>query len=187
VAAEDKVALLTGGSGSIGAEIVRQLLDLGAATVRVFSNDEDGQFKDPGATAERLRDGWFHTRDVGYLDDQGFLHLTGRETNLINIGNEKVSPEEVERVLLDLPGVREAAVYGAPDALLGESVHARVVLEPGARLQVTQLQRHCRERFSGFKVPRRILIAESIPKTLYGKIDRRKLREEGEAPKEGRP
>jgi acyl-CoA synthetase (AMP-forming)/AMP-acid ligase II len=146
-----------------------------------------GYWRDPAATAERLRDGWFHTRDLGYLDPQGRLHLTGRETNIINIGNEKVSPEEVERVLLELPGIREAAVYGAPDALLGESVHARVVLDPEARLQVTQIQLHCRERVSGFKVPRRILVVDSLPKTLYGKIDRKKLREIAASSKEGNP
>lgn len=139
-----------------------------------------GYWRDPEATAERLKDGWFHTRDLGRVDGEGLLHLAGRQTNIINIGNEKVSPEEVERILLEVPGVREAAVYGAPDALLGETVHARVVLEKGADVPLLTLQRHCREKVSGFKVPRKILVADSIPKTLYGKIDRSKLRQ-GEA------
>ncbi len=136
-----------------------------------------GYWRDPESTAERLVDGRFHTRDLGYLDAEGLLHLTGRATSIINIGNEKVSPEEVEKVLAGVEGVREAAVYGAPDPMLGESVHALVVLEPGARVQVTDLQRHCRRVVSGYKVPRRIDIVATLPRTLYGKIDRTRLTE----------
>jgi len=134
-----------------------------------------GYWKDPAATSERLKDGWFHTRDLGFVDGDGLLHLTGRQNTLINIGNEKVAPEEVEKVLLQIPGVEDAAVYGASDPLLGESVRAQVVLAPEARIEVADLQRHCRKKLSSYKLPRRILVTNGIPRTLYGKIDRKKL------------
>jgi acyl-CoA synthetase (AMP-forming)/AMP-acid ligase II len=141
-------------------------------------------WKDPEATGARIRDGWFHTQDLGYLDAQGLLHLTGRKSAIINVGNEKVSPEEVEKVLLELPEVREVVVYGASDPLLGESVQAQVVLEPGHRIQLPDLQRHCRKRVSGYKVPRRIQIVETLQKTHYGKVDRKALRGEDGEPDE---
>ncbi|MFQ5719335.1 MAG: AMP-binding protein [Acidobacteriota bacterium] len=134
-----------------------------------------GYWRDEAATAERLVDGVFRTRDLGHLDDAGRLHLVGRESNIINIGNEKVSPEEVEKVLLTTPGVAKAAVYGVPDALLGESVSALVVADDGASIDATAVQRHCRGRISGYKIPRRIHFVESLPETMYGKIDRMQL------------
>jgi acyl-CoA synthetase (AMP-forming)/AMP-acid ligase II len=137
-----------------------------------------GYWKDPAATAERLVDGWFHTRDLGYLDDAGRLFLTGRQSTIINIGNEKVSPEEVEMVLAEMPGIVDAAVYGVADPLLGESVHALVVLDSATRVQVADVQRHCRDRISGYKIPRRINVVDAVPRTLYGKIDRARLREQ---------
>jgi acyl-CoA synthetase (AMP-forming)/AMP-acid ligase II len=136
-----------------------------------------GYWRDAETTRERLRDGWFHTRDLGYADPRGRLYLTGRQSTIINIGNEKVSPEEVEKVLLEFAGVTDAAVYGRPDRLLGESVEAQLVLDAGAQTLLGDIQRHCRERISGYKVPRRFVTVNAIPRTLYGKIDRARLRE----------
>ena len=136
-----------------------------------------GYWRDAGATGERLASGWFHTRDLGYLDEDGRLHLVGRESTLINVGNEKVSPEEVEKVLMAASGVDKAAVYGVPDPLLGESVRALVVAAPGASLGATDVQTHCRGKISGYKIPRRVRFVESLPETLYGKIDRKRLHE----------
>ena len=134
-------------------------------------------WKDDRGTASRIRNGWFHTRDLGCFDDSGLLHLTGRQSNIINVGNEKVSPEEVEKVLFEMPAIQDAAVYGMPDPLLGETVEAKVVSLAGSTVVVGDLQRHCREKLSHYKIPKRILIVDKIPRTLYGKLDRRLIRE----------
>lgn len=151
--------------GEIGEVVIR-----GTSLMRAYWRDE-------ATTAERLRDGWFHTRDLGYVDAMGRLHLTGRQSTIINVGNEKVSPEEVEKVLLEFPGVVDAAVYGRPDRLLGEAVEAQLVLDDSARTLLSDIQRHCRDRISGYKVPRRFVTVNAIPRTLYGKIDRARLRD----------
>lgn len=137
-----------------------------------------GYWRDGESTRERLReDGWFRTRDLGYHDPEANLHLTGRRSSIINIGNEKVSPEEVEKALAEVEGVVEAGVYGVADALLGEAVHAQVVFAEGATVQAQDLQRHCRRKVSGYKVPRRIHVVSELPKTHYGKVDRARLRD----------
>jgi long-chain acyl-CoA synthetase len=137
-----------------------------------------GFWQDPEATATRIRNGWLHTGDLGYIDDQGRLVLTGRQSNVINVGNEKVSPEDVERVLLEVPGVAEAGVYGVDDPMTGESVRAKVVLEESVDVSVAELQHHCRRMLSAYKVPREIGIVDNLPRTLYGKLDRRRLKEQ---------
>ncbi|MFD2235487.1 class I adenylate-forming enzyme family protein [Phaeospirillum tilakii] len=136
-------------------------------------------WKDPAGTNDRLRAGWLHTRDMGYVDSTGLLFLTGRANTLINVGNQKVSPEEVEQVLSGAPGVVEAAVYGVADPVTGEAVAALVVVE-GA-FDVAALQRHCRGLLSSHKVPSRIEAVAGLPKTLYGKIDRKALAARGKS------
>lgn len=96
---------------------------------------------------------------------------------MINVGNEKVSPEEVERVLLEVRGVAEAGVYGIPDAVTGESVRAKIVVDRVASIDMDGILRHCRAMLSGFKVPRQISVVETLPRSLYGKMDRTKLKE----------
>jgi acyl-CoA synthetase (AMP-forming)/AMP-acid ligase II len=134
-------------------------------------------WKDPEATAARLADGWFHTKDLGFLDAEKRLHLSGRLAIVINIGNEKVSPEEVEAVIGQVEGVMDAAVFGRPDPVLGQTVHAVIVTEPGSVVDVADIQRHCRRELSGYKVPRGIEFVEDLPRTHYGKIDRMALAE----------
>ncbi len=134
-------------------------------------------WRDPESTLEKVRGGWLHTGDLGLIDADGRLVLTGRASNVINVGNEKVSPEDVERVILEVGGVAEAAVYGIPDAITGESVRAQVVLEGGAQTSSEAIIAHCRKILSGYKAPRTIQVVESLPRTLYGKLDRKKLKE----------
>lgn len=136
-----------------------------------------GYWLDPETTAKRIRNGWLHTGDLGLLDPQGNLFLTGRSSNIINTGNEKVSPEEVERALLEIPGIAEAGVYARPDTVTGESVCAKIVVEPGAEVDLLEVQRHCRLVLSAYKVPREVTTVDALPRTLYGKMDRRKLKE----------
>lgn len=133
-----------------------------------------GYWKDPGATADRMRDGWFYTRDLGYIDKDGLLYLTGRKDTIINVGNEKVSPEEVEMIITEIEGIEEAVVYGVPDPILGETVHANVKIERDSCIQTADIQRFCRNKLSSYKIPRRINFVDSIPRTLYGKIDRKR-------------
>jgi long-chain acyl-CoA synthetase len=136
-----------------------------------------GYWRDAEATTAKLRNGWLHTGDLGYLDEGNRLVLTGRASNVINVGNEKVSPEDIERVLLEVKGVAEAGVFGVADPVTGESVRAKVVVEAGAAVEPETMLQHCRLMVSGYKVPREIRIVDALPRTLYGKLDRTKLKE----------
>jgi acyl-CoA synthetase (AMP-forming)/AMP-acid ligase II len=125
-----------------------------------------GYFDDPEATQASLRDGWFHTGDLGALDGEGYLAIVGRKKELIRSGGESVSPAEVEAALRDAPGVREVAVVGIPDAQWGELVCAAVVPAPGAAPPTLEaLRAHCEGRLAGFKRPRRLELVPELPRT----------------------
>ncbi|GIL39134.1 long-chain fatty acid--CoA ligase [Rhodospirillales bacterium TMPK1] len=127
-------------------------------------------------TAAALRDGWLHTGDIGYLDDDGYLFLVDRKKDLILVGGFNVYPREVEEVLIAHDAVREVAVLGAPDARKGEAVVAFVVLAKDATATVDDLHRHCAERLVTYKVPSRIELLDAVPRTAANKTDRRALR-----------
>ena len=137
-----------------------------------------GYWGDPEATAERLRPGrwpWERVLASGDLfrsDEEGYLYFVGRRDDLIKSGGEKVVPREIEDVLHAAPGVREAAVVGIPDRLLGQAVHAHVSPQAGAELDEAALRAYCAEHLEDYKVPRRIVIHEELPRTSNGKIDR---------------
>jgi len=141
-----------------------------------------GYLNAPDATAQALRDGWLHTGDLGYVDEDGFVFLTDRQKDLIIRGGENISPREVEDALLAHPAVAEAAVVGAPDREWGEVVVAFVVPAVGLRPAVDQLQRSCRERLARFKVPHRIEVVPALPLTTVGKVDKARLREVATSP-----
>jgi len=130
----------------------------------------------PEATAASFRDGWFRTGDRGRVSTDGYLTLDGRIKELINRGGEKISPHEVEDVLLSHPQVAEAVAYAAIDEKYGEAVAAVVVAVDGT-VDVEQLAQHCHERLAGFKVPTRISVAASIPRGPTGKVQRRRIAE----------
>jgi O-succinylbenzoic acid--CoA ligase len=134
-----------------------------------------GYLHDPAATARALRDGWLHTGDVGYLDAEGGLVVLDRRDDLIVSGGENVYPAEVEAVLLEHPAVADAGVAGLPDADLGARVVAWVVAAQGTRPTLEDLQRHCRERLAGYKQPREIRCVDALPRTVSGKLQRRRL------------
>jgi acyl-CoA synthetase (AMP-forming)/AMP-acid ligase II len=152
------------GSGQVG-----EILISGTSMMRAY-------WQEGCETDNRVRNGWFHTRDLGYLDGHGLLHLTGRESTIINVGNEKVSPEEVEKILLEFSGVSDVAVFGMPDSLLGEAVAAQVAIEKGSGIRSEDIQRYCRTKLSSYKIPKEIVFVDKIPRTLYGKVDRNRLR-----------
>lgn len=151
-----------------------------------------GYWNAPEATAERLRPGrwpWervLATGDLFRQDEEGYLYFVGRRDDLIKSRGEKVVPRELEEVLHQAPGVREAAVVGVPDRLLGQAVHAYVSLEPGAQVDEAALRRHCAERLEDYKIPRRVIVCAELPKTPNGKIDRLALRESAAAEAEER-
>ena len=132
-----------------------------------------GYRNNPEANAESFIDGWFRTGDIGVIDNDGYLALTGRIKELINRGGEKISPEEIEAALLEHPAVAEAAVFGVPDLKYGEEVSAAVVLRSTAT--APELQSYCRTRLADFKVPKLIHLVSAIPKNAMGKVQRRDL------------
>jgi acyl-CoA synthetase (AMP-forming)/AMP-acid ligase II len=132
-----------------------------------------GYRNDAGANAVAFLDGWFRTGDVGTIDADGYLSLTGRIKDIINRGGEKISPQEVEAVLLAHPAVAKAAVFGVPDRKYGEEVEAAVVLR--APVSPQELQALCRLRLAAFKVPKVIHVVPALPENALGKIIRRDL------------
>ncbi|KAK9838743.1 hypothetical protein WJX74_002449 [Apatococcus lobatus] len=132
----------------------------------------------PEANKEAYAGGWFHTGDQGYMDDKGYLHLTGRIKELINRGGEKISPVEVDNALLSHPSVQEAVTFAAPDNMYGERVAAAVVLDrhpSNAAAAIADIKAQVSEPIAAFKVPEDIFICKSIPKAATGKIQRRKM------------
>jgi acyl-CoA synthetase (AMP-forming)/AMP-acid ligase II len=139
------------------------------------ANVIDGYENNPEANRQSFSDGWFRTGDLGRLDADGYLSLIGRLKELINRGGEKIPPAEIDEVLARHPAVAEAVAFAVPHPTWGEQVAAAVVLrEPVAE---KDLVRHCREHLADFKVPARIYVVDSIPRTATGKIQRRSVAE----------
>lgn len=132
----------------------------------------EGYENNPAANEESFFDGWFRTGDEGFLDEDGYLFLTGRIKEQISRGGEKISPLEVEDVLLTYPSVAEAAVFAIPDDRLGEDVGAVVVPGDGPAPTEAELRQYLRERLAAFKVPRTIVFVEQIPTGATGKLQR---------------
>ena len=125
------------------------------------------------ANAESFSNGWFRTGDQGYLDNEAYLTLVGRIKELINRGGEKISPREIDEILLTHSAVAEAVCFGIPDRVYGEEVAAAVVLSDSAT--EAELSVHCRSSLAEFKCPKTIYIVEAIPRTATGKIQRRNV------------
>jgi len=134
----------------------------------------DGYLNAPEENAAAFRNGWFRTGDLGYLDDEGYLFLTGRKKEMINKGGRKIAPAEIDAVLLSHHGVRDAMAFRIPDPALGEDIAAMVVRND-QQVSEEQLRQYCLDRLVQFKVPRRIFFVDTIPKNALGKP----LRDEG--------
>lgn len=135
-----------------------------------------GYYKQEEATTEAMRDGWFHTGDIGTLDRDGYLSIVDRKKDMILRGGFNVYPRELEEVLLSHPAVSLVAVVGVPDARLGEEVKAIVVRKPGMELSEQDLLAWCREQFASYKYPRLIEFRTELPMSATGKILKRELR-----------
>jgi acyl-CoA synthetase (AMP-forming)/AMP-acid ligase II len=143
--------------------------EIGELLVRNGGRERE-YFNDPEATATTWRDGWLHSGDLAYLDEDGFLYIVGRQKDVIIRGGNNVHATDVEAVLFEHPGVQEVAVAGVPHAVLGEDVAAWVVAVPGAELAEAELLRFCEERLSDYKRPRRVTFVAELPRNATGKV-----------------
>ena len=162
---DDDVAVMDGSGALLGPGAEGEVVVRGPT---VFS----GYLDDPEATRTALRDGWFRTGDLGSMDADGYLTLSGRMKDIINRGGEKVSPLEIDRRLLEHPQVEEALTFGVPHPRLGEDVAVAVRPRADAQVDEAELRRFLLERLTTFKVPRRIVFVDEIPKGPTGKPSR---------------
>ena len=137
-----------------------------------------GYLNNPEANAASFVDGWYRSGDLGSKDKDGYIFLRGRLKEMINRGGEKISPRDIDVVLLSNPKVLEAASFGEADKIYGEDVEAAVILRPGMQATESELQDYCRTRLSAFEVPQRIHIVANFPRTAKGSTDRHALAEQ---------
>ncbi|MCC2625544.1 MAG: long-chain fatty acid--CoA ligase [Burkholderiales bacterium] len=132
-----------------------------------------GYWNNPEASKDAFdENGWFNTKDLGYLSEQGKLFLTGRQSDMIIVSGFNVYPAEIEEVLDELPQIKEAAVIGVEDQKDGEAVIAYIVLKPGWQIDELEIKKRCREKLTNYKLPRNFIFVDELPKTLVGKIDK---------------
>ena len=134
-----------------------------------------GYYRNPTATAEAFRNGWFHTGDIGYRDSDGFYYIVDRKSDMIIRGGENIYPREIDEVLYQHPAVASAAAVGIPDDLYGEEVAAFVVLKNSTSVTAEDLITFCKERLADYKCPKTIRIVKEIPKGPTGKLLKREL------------
>ena len=136
-----------------------------------------GYYEDEEKSAEAFRDGWFHSGDLGVLDEEGYLYVVDRKKDMIKTGGENVASREVEEALYGHPAIQEAAIFGVPDPRWIEAVTAAVVVKDGEALEPADVIAYCRERLAGFKAPKHVVLVDELPKNASGKIVKRELRE----------
>ncbi len=141
-----------------------------------------GYYKNEKATAAAFRNGWFHTGDIGYSDEDGFFYIVDRKSDMIIRGGENIYPREIDEVLYQHPAVAAAATIGVPDSLYGEEVAAFVVLQEGLDCTADELISFCRQHLADFKCPKSVRIVSEIPKGPTGKLLKRELAKEFAAP-----
>jgi len=135
-----------------------------------------GYYKDPEATAEALRNGWLHTGDLAYYDEEGYIYYVDRKKDMLVRGGYNVYSVEVESVLYEHPAVKQCAVVGKPHPKLGEDVAAFIVIREGTKVTAEELMEFCKDKLADFKRPRDIRFVDSLPITAMGKIDKKELR-----------
>ena len=141
-----------------------------------------GYWRNLEATAESLRDGWFHTGDMARVDEDGFYTIAGRFKDMLISGGENVYAAEVENVFRDHPAVQEAALIGIPDDKWGEVGLMVVVLKPGQTADEAELREFCYSRLARYKAPKRVEFVDSLPYSPYGKVMKQELKERFASP-----
>ena len=136
-----------------------------------------GYYKNPEETANAIRDGWFYTGDIGYMDDEGYLFIVDRKKDMIIASGFNIYPRDIDEVLFEHPKIKEACAVGIPDPYRGETVKAFVVPKEGETLTAEEVTTFCREKLAAYKVPKIIEFMDELPKSAIGKVLRRKLRE----------
>jgi long-chain acyl-CoA synthetase len=136
-----------------------------------------GYYKRPDETAKALRDGWFYTGDIGYMDEEGYLYIVDRKKDMIIAGGYNIYPRDIDEVLFEHPKILEACAVGIPDPYRGETVKAYVVVRPGETVTEQEIIAFCRERLAAYKSPKIIEFIDELPKSTIGKILRRELRD----------
>jgi acyl-CoA synthetase (AMP-forming)/AMP-acid ligase II/acyl carrier protein len=159
------VAILDAAGNLVASPVTGEVAIRGASVTAGYANN-------PAANADAFTNGWFRTGDLGYLDQDGYLFLIGRVKEIINRGGEKISPREVDDVLLEHPSVEQAVTFGLPHPTLGQDVAAAIVLRPAKSVSEQELREFTAVRLAEFKVPRRIVFVNELPKGATGKPQR---------------
>ncbi len=149
-----------------GPQVMKGYWNLPTETENALRTGPDGQ------------PGWFYSGDIGYMDPEGYFHISDRKKDMIIAGGYNIYPADVEAVLFEHPKVKEAAVIGVPDERLGETVKTFVVLKEGETATADEIIAFCRERMAAYRVPRQVEFRDELPKSIIGKVLRRELREE---------
>jgi acyl-CoA synthetase (AMP-forming)/AMP-acid ligase II len=165
LAAGPEVAIMDAGGALVPAGTTGEIVIRGINVTAGYENN-------PNANRDAFTNGWFRTGDQGVMDAEGYVSLTGRLKEIINRGGEKISPREVDEVLMDHPAVAQVVTFAFPHDKLGEEVAAAVVLREGQSVDGKQLQKFVATRLADFKVPRKILLLDEIPKGPTGKLQR---------------
>jgi acyl-CoA synthetase (AMP-forming)/AMP-acid ligase II len=165
VAAGPEVGIMSEDGKLLGPNTTGEIVIRGPNVTKGYENN-------PKANAEGFTHGWFRTGDQGMIDAEGYLSITGRLKEIINRGGEKISPREVDEVLMDHPAVQQVVTFAMPHAKLGEDVAAAVVLREGKSANEKEIREFAAKRLADFKVPRKILILDEIPKGATGKLQR---------------
>jgi acyl-CoA synthetase (AMP-forming)/AMP-acid ligase II len=165
LAAGPEVAIMDEAGALLPADTAGEIVIRGPNVTAGYENN-------PKANAEAFTNGWFRTGDQGVMDAEGYLSITGRLKEIINRGGEKVSPREVDEVLMDHPAVQQVVTFAIPHDKLGEDVGAAVVLREGQSISEKELREFAARRLADFKVPRKILFLDEIPKGATGKLQR---------------
>ena len=129
-----------------------------------------GYWNNPDETQKVLKDRKLFTGDLARMDDEGYLYIISRRSDMIKSGAHRISPKEIEGVILEMPEVHEVAVFGIDDDILGAAIKAAIVLRDGLKMEVKRVQRHCSKKLAPFKIPKEVEFVRELQKTSSGKV-----------------